>query len=28
MDGICQKDQQRHVADDTCDNFEQLSKES
>jgi hypothetical protein len=28
MDGICQKDQRRHDADDFCDDFEQASEES
>jgi len=28
MDGICQKDQQRHDANDSCDDFEQTFEES
>ena len=26
MDGICQKDQQRHDADDCCEDFEQKTQ--
>jgi len=28
MEGICQKDQQRHDADHRCDDFEQASEKS
>lgn len=28
IDGICQKDQQRHDADDCCNDFEQAPEES
>jgi len=28
MDGICQKDQQRHDFDDCCDDFEQAFEKS